>query len=843
MPDVVLTVLVVAVLLAVVSLVLPLADRLALPYTMLLAALGVGLGSLAVVFGQLPGLGILGDLLEGLTRLGLSADAFLFLFLPPLLFTAGLTIDVRLLFDELAAVLLLAVVAVVVTTAVVGYALDAVASTGLVACLLLGAIVATTDPAAVISIFRDLGAPRRLTTLIAGESLFNDAAAIALFTLLLDVLISSRSLDLWAGVGSFLIAFAGGIAVGFVLSWLACALLHRLRNTPVAAITMTVSLAYLTFVIGEHYLAVSGVVAVVVAALTFVVYGRPRLLGSTWEPLLQTWHQLEFWSNSLIFVLAAVLAAQILPQAGLADLGLLLVLVAAALAARALVLFGLVPLLTAAGLTEPIGQRTKAVILWGGLRGAVTMVLALSVSQHAFVPSEDQHFITVLAVGYVLFTLFVNAPSLRGLLRLLRLDRLSATERALRDRVMALSRVTVRDQVAEVARDYGFDPALAARVTAARPEETPAQADGAADNAADGAAADDGEPPLPEEERRRVGLLTLANRERELYLAHLDSGTISRRMVALRVAAADRIIDQVKTGGLAAYQEITRRDITLPRSVRLALWLHRRLGWTTVLSRLMADRFESLLVTELVVRELIRFNARAVRPLLGRAMGATLDGLLAARLRSVQDALGAIELQFTSFAEALRAQYLARAGLRFEDAQYQRMLEESLISREVFNDLQSKLEARRQAVERQPPLDFGLGLAAMIRRVRVFAGLDQEAVRRIARLLGPRLVLPGERIVRRGAIGGSMYFIASGEVEVRLDNGKVTLGPGEFFGEMALLTKQPRNADVVARSYCHLMELDARDFRRLLHSDPKVRAEIEATASARREKNLASDGV
>ncbi|MGF1608292.1 MAG: cation:proton antiporter [Kiloniellales bacterium] len=833
MPEVVLIVLVLAVLLALVSLVLPLADRLALPYTMLLAALGVGLGSLAVAFGELAGIGMIGDLLGGLTRLGLSADAFLFLFLPPLLFTAGLTIDVRLLFDELAAVLLLAVVAVVVTTAVVGYALDSVSSLGLVTCLLLGAIVATTDPAAVISIFRDLGAPRRLTALIAGESLFNDAAAIALFTLLLDVLVGTRSFDLWAGAGEFLIDFAGGIAVGYVLAWLACGLLHRLRNTPVAEITLTVSLAYFTFVLGEHYLEVSGVVAVVVAALTFVVYGRPRLRAGTWEPLLQTWLQLEFWANSLIFVLAAVLAAQILPQVGLADLGLLLVLVAAALAARALVLYGLLPLLTAVQLTEPIGRRTKAVILWGGLRGAVTMVLALSVSQHAFVPSEDQHFITVLAVGYVLFTLFVNAPSLRPLLRLLRLDRLSATERTLRDRVMALSHSTVRGQIADVARDYGFDPALAARVA---PED-------GAPAAAASEPTDDGEPPLPEEERRRVGLLTLANRERELYLEHLDSGTISRRMVALRVAAADRLIDQVKTGGLAAYEESTRREIALPRTFRHALWLHRRLGWTTVLARLMADRFESLLVTELVVRELIRFNARAVRPLLGRAIGTTLDELLARRLRSVQDALGAIELQFTGFAEALRAQYLARAGLRFEDEQYRRMLEESLISREVFNDLQGKIETRRQAIERQPPLDFGVGLAAMIRQVRVFESLDHEGVRHIARLLGPRLVLPGETIVRRGAVGGSMYFIASGEVEVRLDNGKVTLGPGEFFGEMALLTRQPRNADVVARSYCHLMELNARDFRRLLTREPKVRAEIEATASARREENLAGDGA
>ncbi|MCG8359310.1 MAG: cation:proton antiporter, partial [Kiloniellales bacterium] len=145
MSEVVAVILVIAVLLALVSLMLPLADRYGLPYTTLLAALGLGLGFLAVAVGHRPELGILGDVLNGLTGIDLSAEAFLLLFLPPLLFTAGLTIDVRLLFDEFAAVLLLAVIAVVVSTAAVGYALNAITEFGLIACLLLGAIVATTD--------------------------------------------------------------------------------------------------------------------------------------------------------------------------------------------------------------------------------------------------------------------------------------------------------------------------------------------------------------------------------------------------------------------------------------------------------------------------------------------------------------------------------------------------------------------------------------------------------------------------------------------------------------------------------------------------------------------------
>ena len=173
MSEIVLAVLALTVLLVLIAALLPLAERVSLPHSLLLAVLGLALGFLAVAARQSAGMGLAGDLLRGLEQLGLGADGYLVLFLPPLLFAAGLAVDVRLLLDEFAAVLLLAVVAVVVCTAAVGWALAAVSATGLVACLLLGAIVAATDPSAVVGLFRDLGAPRRLTTLVAGESVAN----------------------------------------------------------------------------------------------------------------------------------------------------------------------------------------------------------------------------------------------------------------------------------------------------------------------------------------------------------------------------------------------------------------------------------------------------------------------------------------------------------------------------------------------------------------------------------------------------------------------------------------------------------------------------------------------
>ena len=168
-------------LLTLVSLLLPLAKRLNFPFTVLLAAVGIVLGLIIEIAGEHPGGWIFGDFLTGLEGLGVTSDIILFVFLPTLIFGSALEIDVRRLLDDIAPILVLAVAGLLVSLVVVGYALYGVSDIDLIGCLLLGAIVSATDPVAVVALFRDLGAPKRLAILVEGESLLNDATAIVLF--------------------------------------------------------------------------------------------------------------------------------------------------------------------------------------------------------------------------------------------------------------------------------------------------------------------------------------------------------------------------------------------------------------------------------------------------------------------------------------------------------------------------------------------------------------------------------------------------------------------------------------------------------------------------------------
>src|SRR5262245_5596817 len=390
-------------LLILASLLQRLAARTTLPASILLAAAGALIGAVALLAERLGWGGPVAASVRAFIDLPLGSDVFLYVFLPVLLFQAALTIEVRQILEDAAPILLLAVIAVVVATGVIGLALAPMAGVPLVACLMLGAIVATTDPVAVIAIFRDVGAPARLTRLLGGESLLNDAAAIALFAVLLGILQGTGAGSVLPTTLSFLWTFAGAVVAGFLGAWLALRLLVWLRELRLAQVTLTLTLPYLVFIASEQALGVSGVVAAVVAGLVCSAFGEARVPPPDWRFLLDVWEQLAFWASCLLFLLAALVVPGMLVHAGWRDALLLATLVVAALVARGLVLFGLLPVLSGLRLGQEVDHRYKAVILWGGLRGAVTLALALAVQEDPAIDAGIQRFIAVLATRFVVF--------------------------------------------------------------------------------------------------------------------------------------------------------------------------------------------------------------------------------------------------------------------------------------------------------------------------------------------------------------------------------------------------------------------------------------------------------
>lgn len=816
MSDIPSAVLVLSILLALVALLQPVARALAVPHTVLLAGLGVGLGLLTAIASYVAVQMPFGGLVLTVDQFHLGDDAILYFFLPALLFQTGLGVDVRRALDEIAPILTLAVVAVIICTFAVGLALWPFAPFGLVVCLLLGAVVATTDPVAVIGIFRDLGAPRRLLVMVEGESLFNDAAAIVLFTVLLQILTRLEQPGWAEGILLFLTTMIGGAVVGYLGAW-ALALSFRLvRNLPLAEISLTVALPYFLFVVSERYLDVSGVVATVVAALVITSAGRTHMSPGTWSGLFTVWDQIGYWAASLIFLFAAIQVPILLGGASVQLIGLLAVLTIAAFAARAAVIWGLLPVLVRIGWSEPVDTPFKVVMFWGGLRGAVTLALALAVVDHPFLRPEVKTFVTVLATGFVLFTLLVNATTLRFVMRLWKLDKLPPTEAAIRHRAVGLARNEVQQRIDETARDYRIDNEHAADVRNlyANMEEDVAPA------------------ALEEAAQLRLGLLAISNREELLYRERFDEGRMSRRTFVTLTAKAERLSDAAR-GGTQQYLAAAA-DTTRSRSnTWLGARLHRLFGWQGFLSRTLADRFEQLSLTRQVLDDLTGLVARRLRPMLGNPTAEALLACLDERIESCDRELRALRRAYPEYSERLENRILRQAALRMEEAEYQSLLEEGLIGDEVYGDLDRGMREQWHKLGAPPQLDVGLDIHHLARGVPLFQGLSEERLKQVVKLFTPYFAYPGEELMRQGEPGKVMYFISSGEVEIIRGTQRFVLEKGKFFGEMALLHNSPRTATARAVAYSRLLSLSVRDFRRFLKSNPDLKEPITQEAERR----------
>jgi monovalent cation:H+ antiporter, CPA1 family len=816
--------LVIAALLVVVGFCQPLAAYLKLPQPVLLGVVGVALGGFPAILSQLGWSARPDPFADIFVELPVSSATFIYVFLPLLVFEAGIVTDVRRTLEDAAPILLLAIIATLITTAVIGLALWPLAGVSLVVCLLLGAVVATTDPAAVIAIFRDVGAPARLTRLVEGEALLNDAAAISLFAVLLGMIVGAQEPDIGSGLSQFFLSFIGGGVLGLLAGRALLAVIPWVRDDRLAEATLTLALAYGVFIAAERLFHVSGVVAVLGSGLTVSALGRSRIAPYNWSFLIDLWDQIAFWARSLVFILASILVPRLLGDVGLHDLMLVAVLIAAAFAARILVLFVLVPPLEFFKLTQPISSAYKLAITWGGLRGALTLVLALAATENAALGPEVKRFVAILATGLVLFTLFVNGTTLRLVIALLGLDRLSPRNLVLRDQVLALSYAEVCDSVRDMARDHSLAESAVEEVV--KPYQAWIEA----------ANARDSDERLTERDRLAIALVALANQERALVLERRADRIASLATVQVLLRNADLLVEGARTEGRVGYRRAAETALSFPAAFRIAYFLYRYFGIVRFLADRLADRVELLLVTQLLADRLPGFNRR-LGPMFGERITELTGEIIERRREAVGDAFDALRRQYPDYVAALEVRFLRQSALRQETERYRALFQEGLIPQELYDDLQRGV-AGASAGKLRPRFDIGLDSHRLIERLDLLSGLDERQLDRVARLLRSRFTVPNERIIRKGDRGDAVFFIVSGAVEVALPAGPVRLGSGEFFGEMALLSGQPRQADIMALTYCRLLVLRKTDFERFMTANPEAREAINRVAAARQSMNL-----
>lgn len=363
-----------------------------IPYPVVLALAGV-------VVGLLPG--------TPLPRIG--GGVLLVAFIPGLVFEAALTLDLAELRRRLLPVGLLVTVGVAATVVLVGTLTHLLLAFSWADGMLIGAILAATDPIAVVSFLRRIAAPAGLTAILEGESLLNDGTGVAAFSAVLGTIVAGSPSVTDAAL-RFVELTIGGTVVGLAVGFIGLALLRFADEAPLE-ILATLVIAYGSYLVADVIHA-SGIVAVVVAGIVVARYGAR--LGRLHGPqLLGFWNLLAFVLNAMLFILvgAALPATRLLPVAG-AVIGAFVIM----LVTRALPVYGLLGL--AALRPPPIPWRWRHLTFWTGLRGALAVALALSV---ATTPHVDTR-VAVVVYGVVLLSLLVQGGLIVPVTRMLRIE-------------------------------------------------------------------------------------------------------------------------------------------------------------------------------------------------------------------------------------------------------------------------------------------------------------------------------------------------------------------------------------------------------------------------------------
>ena len=791
-----------------------------LPLTILLVFVGIAIAT----FGEgIPGLNILKDF-------RLTPELVLFVFIPTLIFESAFNLDARQVSSNIWPILTLAVPGLLISTGIIGFIFSTFSEFDLLVALLLGAILSATDPVAVIAIFKQLGVPERLTILIEGESLFNDATSLVLATILIG-LVSAGAFSsdvLIDGTGEFLFVFAGGVAVGWVLAMLAGYMLGQIESDPAIEITLTTILAYFSFIIAEHAFHVSGIMAVVAAGLTIGSWGKSKISPSTSDFMEHFWEYLAFIANTLIFLMVGLqIDLVVLWQ----SIDLIVLVVAAMLVSRALVIFSVVPLLGKLPDTEKIGLPFQSVMYWGGLRGAIALAIVLSLPEF-----EYKDTLISVVMGAVLFTLVVQGLTIERLVKFFDLDALSLSDNLAKLEGDRNARQEGLQRLNSLVDGGLFSQRIADNIRE-RCERNLAELNAEIDTL--------NQEMTSKEMAKILGMRCLAREKARIYEL-FARGLINEWAFRELDHTLDVQIDEVRHRGLmpTAENEISIGNVLSQAFINVfegvgARWLVEKLSTARII-RDYDVAWGRYRAANSVLHDL---DALAGEGDIDANVTEGMHDVYEDILKASKEQIDEVAEQYPEFVETMQEQLGQRLLLVAEHESVEHAAELGMLQEGIASKILKDQAARlKQLKQDNISASFEIEVTEILRKVPMFEGVGDLERQLIGSVLRPKIVPRGTAIIRQGQEGDSMFLIARGIANVEIDDSEglaqvATLYAGDFFGESALLHGTPRNATARAATPCSLYVLSRKNLDKIFQLYPDIRQTVEAIDQERLSEN------
>ena len=788
--------------------------HLPIPYTVLLVLLGLVVNFLATDSDVM-------DLVD-FREFHLTPDLVLFVFLPALVFEAALSLDARALLKNLVPVLVLAIFGMLVSVVLVGVGVGWSLGLPLVVALLFGSLISATDPVAVVSLFKELGVSKRLNILVEGESLMNDATAIVLFNILLIMLVqdSFSYADGLQAIGQFFKVFLGGVLVGtcigLVMSELLVRLYHGNQSIPVV---LSLILAYLSFIIAEHELHVSGVMAVLSAAITLNLTGLSRLSKNSIDTIHTTWGFLVLIFNSLLFVMIGISVD--LMQLVTFWQPILWTTIAVSIA-RAVSVYLLLPMTTRIFSLHQISWAERHIIWWGGLKGGLAIAIVMAIPETV----PEKQLLVTLTLGVVVISLLVNASTIRWLMHYLKMDELGKTEQA----ELKQSMQQVTQSVDKVLHSFEslhlLDNAMESSVEYKLHQTLDTEQIALTD----------------EQLLKQVHLQALRAETEEIE--HLYEIGVVNYYTLVTFKEILRVDQQHSIDYMKAMGEGWLQPSPLLDFEHRLIHLLREKSWAQdLLVQYQTRRFANKILHDIAGVLMAHKGLHAIHKMIDQRLDKQIDEELLhsleliyqKRLKRRQNRLHYFSKNYPIFYRQYESFVFQKVALRYSLQLVKKSHEQGMVSAKVLQLITKKLT---NSLEQLSSFKMSLPLAkrdAWINQVPLFANLPIDFLKQMAGEARYANFLPEDTLIYQGDVGDSLYIILSGHVKVLIANAAgeneqvAERGEGALIGIRALRANSNRSATVVAKTYVTCLRLTTKDILRFSTENEELAERLQQT--------------
>jgi NhaP-type Na+/H+ or K+/H+ antiporter len=753
----------------------------------------------------------------------------LFVFLPTLIFEAAFAMDFHTFKKTAGNAVIMAVpgiiIALVLTAALMmglhfaGFGLE---SWTWPIALMFGSVVSATDPVAVVALLKDLGASKKLGTLIEGESLLNDGTAIVIF-MVIFLGLTGAATDT-TPVLEFLRVSAGGIFIGLLLGWISIGWIKKVFNNALVEISIIIAAAYLTFYIAEDFLHVSGVLGLVAFGILIGSVGKTRISPEVQHFLHEFWELAAFIANTLIFIIVGIVIAERIVFTA-TDFAILAILYIGIHIVRAIVIALFYPIMKRLGYGLPI--KDAYVVWYGALRGAIGLALALVVAgvDDKYISPEIKNQFLFFTAGIVVLTLLINATTIKFLVNKLGLTTVPPAKALMMLNARQYLRKSSENALERLKTDRFLSRANWNVVSNYLPESPDSKGETI-------------EIETIAEFRRRI-----LQKEKSNYWKQFKEGVLGPEAVKLLSDGINEVLD---TGGMVPLSE--RKDLE-------ELWhapkLLSRMQRLPLIGKIAEQIFiDKLSVSYDSARGFVEAQEECLTLVesMVRSAGDNQDELK--NLSLIEAEINENRIHGLTFLRNLRKEYpeiytaiatkqAIRLVLNYELHTVERLLNKGQLESDEAKKMIQNIEERMKKLMDSPPAVQLPENHELLKTIPWLKALDDETFNEAVGEFQSRLFAIGDIITKEASNSDGLFIIARGTAKIMIGEKLLDIvGAGAVIGEISFLTGRQRSAMVIAESPVTALRISNAGLKKIIAKSPKAEDILWTIAGARLAENM-----